>query len=107
MRNRSSAVAITSNTKKRISSQLETDININDKDKLEKFSNLIETELKKSQKFTKKTSITANRDNIIDIPPPNYLDIRKEYSCKNDKVKKIFMLILKKNSQFYFMIKQK
>jgi hypothetical protein len=87
MRNRSSALAITSNTKKRISTQLETDNSLNEKDKLEKFSNLIETEIKKSHKLTKKTSITVNPENTIDIPPPNYLDIRKEYSCKYDKVK--------------------
>ncbi len=85
MRNRSSALAITSNTKKRISTQLETDNFLNERDKLEKFSNLIEIEMKKSNKFIRRSS--NGPENIIDIPPPNYLDIRKEYSSKYDKVK--------------------
>jgi len=89
MRNRSSALAITANTKKRISSQLDIDNFQNDRDKMEKFTNLIETEIKKSQKFVRRTS--TNQENTIDIPPPNYLDIRKEYSSKYDKVKLKFL----------------
>ena len=84
MRNRSSALAITSNTKKRISTELNIENCLTDRDKLEKFSSLIETEMKKSNKFVRRTSMT--QENTIDFPPPNYLDIRKEYSSKYDKV---------------------
>jgi hypothetical protein len=85
MRNRSSALAITSNTKKRISTQLECENIQNERDRLEKFSNLIDIEMRKSNKFIRRTS--TGSENIIDISPPNYLDIRKEYSNKYDKVK--------------------
>ena len=88
MRNRSSALAITSNTKKRITTELNIENSLNDRDKLEKFSNLIETEMKKSNKFVRRTSMIP--ENTIDVPPPNYLDIRKEYSSKYDKVISIY-----------------
>lgn len=84
MRNRSSAVAITTNTKKRISTEIGLDFALNDKDKLEKFANLMEKELNSNNQFKKKTSICI--ENTIDIPPPNYLDIKKEYLSKYDKV---------------------
>ena len=85
MRNRSSALAITSKTKKKISTELNMENNLSDIDKMEKFSNLIETEMKKSNKFIRRSS-SMTQVNTIDIPPPNYLDIRKEYSSKYDKV---------------------
>lgn len=84
MRNRSSAIAITTNTKKRISSEISLESGLNDKDKMEKFANLIEKEFNANNQFTKKTSIS--NENTIDIPPPNYLDIKKEYFSKYDKV---------------------
>lgn len=88
MRNRSSAIAITTNTKRRISSEIGLDSFLNDKDKLEKFANLMEKELNSNNQFKTKTS-TSN-DNTIDIPPPNYLDIKKEYLSRYDKVINIF-----------------
>jgi len=81
MRNRSSAVAITTNTKKRISLEIES---LNDIDKLEKFTKLLEKEIHSNKKSNKKSSISI--ENTIDIPPPNYLDIKKEYFSKYDKV---------------------
>ena len=92
MRNRSSAVAITTNTKKRISSEIGLDSALNDKDKLEKFASLIEKELNPNSQFTKKTSVSA--DNVIDLSPPNYLDIKKEYLSKYDKVKPRFLFFV-------------
>ena len=87
MRNRSNAAAITSNTKKRISQQLDGDISLNVNQRIEKFGNLIETEMKKGNKNFRRTSSTIPENaNSIDIPPPNYLDIRKEYTSKYDKV---------------------
>ncbi len=83
MRNRSSAIAITTNTKKRISTELGT-TNVDDKDKLEKFANFIEKEIFQNKKIQKRTSII--NENTIEIPPPNYLDIKKEYSSKYDRV---------------------
>jgi hypothetical protein len=84
MRNRSSAIAITTNTKTRISSEISIESALNDKDKLEKFTNLMEKELNSSNQFKKKSSIC--NENVIDIPPPNYLDIKKEYLSRHDKV---------------------
>lgn len=85
MRNRSSALAITSNTKKRISTQINEDLNLNERDKIDKFNNLIEIEMKKSNKLIRRTSNV--NENFIDILPPNYLDIRKDYNTKEDKVR--------------------
>ncbi len=84
MRNRSSAVAITTNTKKRISTEIGIDSCLNDKDKLEKFTNFMENEFHSNKQYKKKTSIC--NENIINIHPPNYLDIKKEYLSKYDKV---------------------
>lgn len=89
MRNRSSAIAITTNTKKRISTEIGFDSALNDKEKLEKFANLIEKELNSNAQFRKNTSIS--NDTAIDIPPPNYLDIKKEYLSKYDKVNQLFL----------------
>jgi len=97
MRNRSSAIAITTNTKTRISSEISIESALNEKDKLEKFTNLIEKELYSSNQFKKKSSICNG--NVIDIPPPNYLDIKKEYLCRHDKVN-----LLSNKIKYYFFI---
>ncbi|MCH3788399.1 hypothetical protein LZB33_09245, partial [Campylobacter jejuni] len=64
MRNRSSAIAITTNTKKRISTEIGFNSTLSDKDKLEKFANLMEKQLDPNNQFKNKTSI--NNENIID-----------------------------------------
>ncbi len=87
MRNRSSAVAITTNTKKKITSEIGFNDDLNEKDKMEKFSNFMEKEILPNNKLNKRTSLS--NENIIDIPPPNYLDIKKEYFTKYDKVNKL------------------
>jgi hypothetical protein len=82
MRNRSSAIVITSNTKQRMSTEIGLD-NMNENDKKEKISNYIEDQLKNDKIVRKKTKKT---DYFINIDPPQYLDVKKEYYSKNEKV---------------------
>lgn len=84
MRNRSSAVSITSNTKKLIRSEIGINETMAEKEKIEKFSNFMEKKLYSDNKFKKKSSISTEFS--IDFPPPNFLDIKKEYYTKYEKV---------------------
>jgi hypothetical protein len=84
MRTRSSAVAITNNTKKRMNTELGLTIEMNEDEKAEKISQFLETQLKMENKTTPKT---FKNDFNISIPPPQYLDIKKEYISKEEKVK--------------------
>lgn len=98
MRSRSSAIAITTNTKRRISCEIGINDSLNEKDKLEKFSNLLEKEIYGKNKLSSQYSINSS-DCIVDIPTPNYLDIKKDYLSKYDKVffKFLNILLIKAN----------
>lgn len=83
MRNRSSAIAITSNTKHRMTQEIGLDSFTNEESKREKLTNYFQEKFK-STKFTKKA--TAKTDFFLDFPPPQYQDTKKEYYTKNEKV---------------------
>jgi hypothetical protein len=83
MRNRSSAVAITSNTKKRMTTELGLDDVNNLEEKADKISQFLEKKLKLESRQSNKTIKT---DFHLEILPPQYLDIKKEYITKEEKV---------------------
>jgi len=101
MRNRSSAVAITTNTKKRLSQEINENENLSEKEKQIKFYEIFENKLKQENKIKPFKPFVNN--NILDIPPPHYLDIKKEYITKDEKAFIYFLNI----SQYYFMKNQK
>jgi hypothetical protein len=85
MRQRSSAIAITQNTKKRMSNEIGLDDNMLDEVRKEKLTNYLEEKFKND---TNNNFIKSNKKDdyhVTDIPPP-YLDIRKEYYTKGEKV---------------------
>ena len=86
MRKRSDAIAMTSLQKKIISEQigLEKD-NLNEEQSKNKMTSIIEEKLKSDNKYlynnkTNKTEMT------VDILPPAFLDIKKDYYTKDEKV---------------------
>ena len=81
MRNRSSAIAITNNTKIQMSQDLSSIESFRDDEKKQKITEYFEEKLK----IKRRISITT--DNNISIPPPRYLDTKKEYANNNEKVK--------------------
>ncbi len=83
MRTRSSALAITNNTKKRMTTELGLSSEMNEDEKAEKISLFLEQNLKMENKTTPKT---FKNDFHISIPPPQYLEIKKDYVSKEDKV---------------------
>jgi len=83
MRNRSSAVAITNNTKKRMTTELGLDNVNNLEEKADKISQFLEKKLKLESRQANKT---IKPDFHLDILPPQYLDIKKEYITKEEKV---------------------
>jgi hypothetical protein len=82
MRNRSSALAITNNQKKRMSTQLEAFEGLNEEQKVEKINQFLEENMKLPMQGKK----TVNEDYHISFAPPKYLDIKKEYITKDEKV---------------------
>ena len=85
MRNRSSAIAITNNQKIRMSQDLSALENLRgDDEKKQKITNYIEEKLKIERRLSNSLS-----DTNISVPPPQYLDIKKDYSNNSDKVIKI------------------
>ena len=95
MRNRSSAIAITNNAKMRMSQDLSSLECYRDEEKRQKITEYFEDKLKIKRR------ISNTSDNNISIPPPRYLDTKKEYSNNNDKVKTNKNI----NSPFYSMKK--
>ena len=86
MRNRSSAVAITNNTKKRMTAELGLNLEMSEDQKADKINQFLEEKLKLENRLANKTN---KPDLHINIPVPQYLDIKKEYLSKDDKVIKI------------------
>ncbi len=87
MRNRSSALAITNNTKKRMTVELGLNSAMNEDEKAEKINQFLEEKLKiESRPVTK----TIKNDFHIELSPPQFLDIKKDYVSKDEKVKYIF-----------------
>ncbi len=84
MRNRSSAMALTNNTKKKLSSEFGITDNTSEDHKKELITNYIEEKLKNENRNINRC--TNRSDYNIDFKPPNYLDIKKEYYTKDEKV---------------------
>jgi len=83
---RSNAFVITSNKKKIISEEAGITDTMKEEEKIEKVTNVLEADLKRGNNLQRHLGI--KQDNIIDIPPPKYLDFKKEYYTKNEKVNK-------------------
>jgi hypothetical protein len=83
MRNRSSAIALTENTKKRISTEINNPL-LSEIQKQQKFSDIIESKLKNENRL--KPLKPFETSDILDLPIPQFLDIRKEYISKEEKV---------------------
>jgi hypothetical protein len=83
MRNRSSALAITNNQKKRMSTQLEAIGGLNEEQKVEKINQFLE----ETMKFQVQGNKTVNDDYYISFAPPKFLDIKKDYLTKDEKVR--------------------
>lgn len=98
MRTRSSALAITNNTKKRMNDELGLTSEMNEDEKVEKISHFLETQLKMENKATPKT---FKNDFNITIPPPQYLDIKKEYISKEEKVIKFFKIYVSPSIAYF------
>jgi hypothetical protein len=98
MRTRSSALAITNNTKKRMNDELGLTSEMNEDEKVEKISHFLETQLKMENKATPKT---FKNDFNITIPPPQYLDIKKEYISKEEKVIKILKIYVSPSVAYF------
>jgi len=98
MRTRSSALAITNNTKKRMNDELGLTSEMNEDEKVEKISHFLETQLKMENKATPKT---FKNDFNITIPPPQYLDIKKEYISKEEKVIKILKIYVSTSVAYF------
>jgi hypothetical protein len=84
MRNRSSAIAITQNTKKRLSEEIGLNENMREDVRKEKITNYLADKIRNNT-TTLKINKTKEDYQISDIPPP-YLDIKKDYHTKNEKV---------------------
>jgi len=89
MRNRSSAFAITTNTKRRLSKEINDTENLTENEKQTKFCEIMENKLKEENKLKPLKPFVNN--NIIDLPTPQYLDIKKEYNTKDEKAFKLFI----------------
>lgn len=110
MRNRSSAISITTSFKKRISQEINESENLTEAGKQIKFGEIIEKDLKEKNQIKPLKPFMNN--NIIDLPTPQYLDIKKEYYTKDEKVNFLNFFHLNnfyycKLSLFYFMKKLK
>jgi len=81
---RSNAFVMTSNKKKILSEEAGITDNMKEEEKIEKVTNVLEADLKKGNNLQRHLGI--KQDNIIDIPPPKYMDFKKEYYTKNEKV---------------------
>ncbi len=84
MRNRSSAISITTNSKKRISQEINNAEILTEAGKQIKFYEIFETELKEKNKIKPLKPFVKN--DIIDLPCPQYFDIKKDYQSGDDKV---------------------
>lgn len=84
MRNRSSAISITTNFKRRISQEINETENLTESGKQMKFCEIFEKELKDKNQLKPLKPFVNN--NIINLPTPQYLDIKKEYYTKDEKV---------------------
>jgi hypothetical protein len=81
MRNRSTAISITNNSKIKMSQDLMAFESFKDNEKKQKITDYIEEKLK-----IKKRSANTRIDNSILFPPPQYLDIKKDYANSTEKV---------------------
>lgn len=90
MRNRSSAIAITTNKKKRLSQEIDGDKGLNEREKQQRFFDIMEKNLRQENRL--KPFKPFDNKNIIDLPTPQYLDIRKEYNTKDEKALIFFNL---------------
>ena len=93
MRNRSSAISITNNAKIRMSQDFSALEKLKDNEKKQRITEYIEEKLKIKKKYS-----NAPIDNSISFPPPQYLDIKKDYINSTDKVCYYIFII----SRFYF-----
>jgi hypothetical protein len=84
MRNRSSAIAITGNLKKRISTELGMDNtqNMSEEQIKEKFTNYMESKIKKETRFLNEDLRKSNLS--LNLPIPTFLDISKNYYTKDE-----------------------
>lgn len=80
-RNRSTAISITNNEKIRISTQIGLTGNSQEDD--EKITHYLEEKMKNENKYNNVYSF--KNEYQIDVVPPTYLDIKKEYYTKHDK----------------------
>jgi hypothetical protein len=83
MRNRSSAIAITANAKKKISQDLGISADMSEDVKKEKITHYIEEKLKDKGNLVQAKS--RKTDFSVDLPPPQYLDFKKEYYTKGER----------------------
>ncbi len=81
---RSNAFVMTSNKKKVISEEAGLTETMKEEEKIEKVTNVLEADLKRGNNLQRHLGI--KQDNVIDIPPPKYMDFKKEYYTKNEKV---------------------
>ena len=84
MRNRSSAIAITESTKKGIAKNILNNPLLSETQKHQKFSDAIETKLNKENRLN---IINGETSNTLDLPTPQYFDIRKVYISQDEKAK--------------------
>lgn len=85
MRNRSSAIAITTKSKNELSNILSNNQILLEKDREEKFTEIYEKKLLEENKIT--PMINKSSENIINLPTPNFLDFKKEYYTKLNEEK--------------------
>ena len=77
-------MAITTKSKQRMSLEIGLGANDSEEQSKEKITALIEEQLRSENKCKGRSS-SMNED-IINIAPPAYLDIKKDYTTKNEKV---------------------
>jgi hypothetical protein len=70
MRNRSSAISITTNLKRKISQEINDTENLTEEGKQIKFCEIFEKELKEKNQLMPLKPLLSN--NIIDLPTPQY-----------------------------------
>lgn len=90
MRNRSSAISMTTNYKKRISQEIIDSDSLTEAGKQIKFCEIFEKELKDKNQLKPLKPFVSNY--IIDLPCPQYLEFKKEYYTKDEKVFEFFLI---------------
>lgn len=101
MRNRSSAFAITDNTKKKMNQEIGITKDMKEEEKQEKITLYLEEKLKLDDKLQTKT---IKNDFHIGLTPPQYLDIKKDYKSKDEKVRRRFINALTQYIKMIFSL---